>query len=159
MFLFVGSRPMWWTADRPAARHTAGTVSVCRSYRYSDMFCIQHTFDTHALTTPLVTSLQMGYSVRLSECHTVSRYTCKRNFIKKSTAFPAPLSMKLINTQQRYMESSSAEFHTNRLWNIESTSRNKNNSDCYLDDFHEIRAHLTRFCTQLLDRTSQEAYK
>jgi hypothetical protein len=51
----------------------------------------------------------------LSEYHRVSRYTCKCNFIYIIT-FPAltvPIFTKLINTQQHYMESSSAEFHTN----------------------------------------------
>ena len=77
MFLFVGSRPMWWSA----CRLPAGRPELCRSYRYSDMFWIHHTSDTHALTTLLVSSLQMGHSVRLAERHTVSWYTCKRNFI------------------------------------------------------------------------------
>ena len=98
--------------------------------------CVDRTVRAIVLNSPhiwhtcTVTSLKMGYSVRLSEClsHGLTvLYTCKRYFINNSTTFPAPLFTKLINIQKRYTESSSAEFHTNRLWNMESTSRNKSN--------------------------------
>jgi hypothetical protein len=144
MCLFVGSRPMWWTAARRtvhASRATAGTVSIVPLRRYvQNSPHIWHTSNHYPVSDKSANGVlrEAGRSLR-SECHTVSRYTCQRNFINthnKSTAFPAPLFTKLTNGQQRYLESSPAEFHTNRLWNMESTSRNWSKAWLLLSRFH-----------------------
>jgi hypothetical protein len=57
----------------------------------------------------------------LSECHNVSRYTDKWNFIyarKKSTTSSAPIFMKLAKAPQQYVKIFYRESHTNRTINV-----------------------------------------
>ena len=82
-----------------------------------------------------VTRLNKMYRVRgaqvlpryslLSKYHRVSRCMCTFNFISlpgKSKAFSAPIFMKLINPEQKYVKISYSEFHPYRTINVERTS-------------------------------------
>ena len=66
----------------------------------------------------------------------------KCNFIyaqNASTAFPTPISTKVTNAEQDYMQSSDTEFQPNRIINLESKNRNS------FTPGSEVRLALRRF--------------